>query len=107
MRTTMRCLTWAPLAAAAWLAGCAGAPGDKPTACADLPAAMAAMKNVRLVSATAEAADGKGTPAHCKVNGVANERTGTDGRQYAIAFEMRLPVGWNQRFLHQVNGGRA
>lgn len=107
MRTTMRCLTWAPLAAAAWLAGCAGAPGDKPapTACADLPAAMAAMMNVRLVSATAEPADGKGTPAHCKVNGVANERTGTDGRQYAIAFEMRLPVGWNQRFLHQVNGG--
>jgi hypothetical protein len=107
MTTMTRRFTWAPLAAVAWLAGCAGAPGDKPapTACADLPAAMAAMKNVRLISAVAEPADDKGTPAHCKVNGVANERTGADGRQYAIAFEMRLPAGWNQRFLHQVNGG--
>ena len=93
--------------AAVWLAGCAGAPGGTgaPVACAELPAALAAMKNVRLVSAQAVPDDGKGTPAHCKVEGVANERTGVDGRQYAIGFEMRLPVAWNQRFLHQVNGG--
>lgn len=86
--------------------GCAGTSSrGKPMACAELPASIAAMKNVRITAATAVADDGKGTPAHCQVNGVANERTGIDGRQYAIGFEMRLPMAWNRRFLHQVNGG--
>ena len=86
--------------------GCAGTSSrGTPVACAELPASIAAMKNVRITAATAVAGDGKGTPAHCQVNGVANERTGIDGRQYAIGFEMRLPVEWNRRFLHQVNGG--
>ena len=31
-------------------------------------------------------------PAHCKVNGVMNERTGVDGKPYAIGFELRMPV---------------
>ena len=34
-----------------------------------------------------------------------NERTGSDGKTYAIQFEIRLPAEWNGRFLHQVNGG--
>jgi feruloyl esterase len=36
-----------------------------------------------------------------------NERTGLDGKSYAISFEMRLPVIelWNGRFLQQANGG--
>ncbi len=88
------------------LAACAGAPPrSTPVACAELPAAVAALKDVRVTASATVADDGKGMPAHCKVNGVANERTGIDGRQYAIAFEMRLPAGWNRRFLHQVNGG--
>lgn len=106
MTLTTRTFAWTPVAAVVWLAGCAGAGnGTSPVACAGLPAAVAAMKNVRLTSATPVADDGKGTPAHCKVEGVANERTGIDGRSYAIGFEMRLPDQWNQRFLHQVNGG--
>ncbi len=44
-------------------------------------------------------------PAHCKVSGKMLERTGLDGKPYAIGFEMRLPTQWNQRFLFQVNGG--
>ncbi len=44
-------------------------------------------------------------PAHCKVLGRMNERTGVDGKPYAIGFEMRLPVPWNGRFLFQANGG--
>lgn len=44
-------------------------------------------------------------PAHCKVSGSMHERTGVDGKPYAIGFEMRLPVNWNGRFLFQVNGG--
>ena len=48
---------------------------------------------------------GDGLPMHCIVTGVVNERTGADGKSYAIRFEMRLPTEWNGRFLHQVNGG--
>lgn len=94
------------LAVSALLASCAATPPRPvPVACAELPAALATVKNLRLTSAREVAADDKGTPAHCQVNGLANERTGTDGRAYAIGFEMRLPAAWNQRFLHQVNGG--
>ena len=76
-----------------------------PVACADLLATLSALSQVRFAEVKAEAADDKGLPAHCLVKGLANERTGVDGRRYAIGFEMRLPVSWNQRFLHQVNGG--
>ena len=44
-------------------------------------------------------------PAHCVVSGSMNQRTGKDGKRYAIGFEMRLPVQWNGRFFHQANGG--
>ncbi|VWX57384.1 Tannase/feruloyl esterase family alpha/beta hydrolase [Burkholderiales bacterium 8X] len=45
-------------------------------------------------------------PAHCLVQGRINERTSpVDGNRYAIGFELRLPVAWNGRFFHQVNGG--
>ncbi len=30
---------------------------------------------------------------------------GIDGKTYAIRFELRLPVEWNERFVHQFNGG--
>jgi feruloyl esterase len=44
-------------------------------------------------------------PAHCLVKGKMLERKGSDGRDYAIGFEMRLPVAWNGRFYYQGNGG--
>jgi Tannase and feruloyl esterase len=47
----------------------------------------------------------KDLPRHCVLTGKVNERTGVDARTYAIQFEMRLPLDWNGRFLHQVNGG--
>lgn len=50
-------------------------------------------------------ADDPNAPAYCLIQGKAGERTGVDGKTYAIGFEMRLPVAWNGRFLHQVNGG--
>ena len=48
---------------------------------------------------------GDGLPKHCIVTGAVNDRTGVDGKRYAIRFEMRLPVEWNGRFLDQANGG--
>lgn len=62
------------------------------------------MKNVRITTAKLITSDGH-YPAYCLVQGKANERTGLDGKNYAIGFEMRLPLAWNGRFLHQVNGG--
>lgn len=44
-------------------------------------------------------------PEHCLVKGRMHERKGSDGRDYAIGFEMRLPVTWNGRFFYQGNGG--
>jgi pimeloyl-ACP methyl ester carboxylesterase len=44
-------------------------------------------------------------PAHCRVDGVIGERTGRDGKSYAIGFAVTLPVNWNGRFLFQGGGG--
>ena len=94
------------VAAAALLAtACTTGPKPGGLACGQLPQAMASLPGLRFTDAGNQAADNKGHPAHCKVTGLLNERTGSDGKRYAISFEMRLPQGWNKRFLHQVNGG--
>jgi Tannase and feruloyl esterase len=45
------------------------------------------------------------TGAYCLVKGEMFKRKGSDGRDYAIGFEMRLPTDWNGRFYYQGNGG--
>ena len=47
----------------------------------------------------------RAVPEHCLVKGRMYERRGSDGRDYAIGFEMRLPTAWNGRFYYQGNGG--
>jgi feruloyl esterase len=44
-------------------------------------------------------------PAHCRVDGVIDERTGRDGKSYGIGFAVALPADWNGRFLFQGGGG--
>ena len=44
-------------------------------------------------------------PAHCDVVGRIHERTGQNGKLYAIGFHLRLPVEWNGRFFFQGGGG--
>lgn len=44
-------------------------------------------------------------PPHCVVTGKIGERTGIDGKSYAIGFELRLPSEWNRRFFFQGGGG--
>jgi hypothetical protein len=58
-----------------------------------------------VIGAGKPAATEQNLPPHCIVRGIVNQRTGLDGKSYSIEFEMRLPVDWNGRFLHQVNGG--
>lgn len=48
---------------------------------------------------------GQAVAAHCRVTGRMHPRKGSDGRDYAIGFEMRLPQDWNGRFYYQGNGG--
>lgn len=44
-------------------------------------------------------------PAHCKVEGIVNERKGAGGKSYGIGFAIALPDDWNGRFLLQGGGG--
>jgi feruloyl esterase len=79
----------------------ARAEGD---ACSPVTTASLSIPGVEIVASKLQEA-GDGLPKHCTVSGVANKRTGADGKSYAIQFELRLPFEWNGRFLHQVNGG--
>jgi len=44
-------------------------------------------------------------PAYCRADGVIDERTGRDGKPYAIKFAVAMPENWNGRFLMQGGGG--
>lgn len=77
--------------------------------CEALPSKLQ-LANTRIESAASVAAGtvmqgDKAVPAHCLVKGRMHERKGSDGRDYAIGFEMRLPLNWNGRFYYQGNGG--
>jgi feruloyl esterase len=72
--------------------------------CSPVTTASLSVPGVEIVASKLQEA-GNGLPKHCIVAGLANQRTGADGKSYAIQFELRLPAAWNGRFLHQVNGG--
>ena len=110
-------------AASALLSGCAGLFFNQPTHgellafhnrsslknCTSLADGVQ-YDNTSLTSATDVPAGtmmlaGKPVSAHCLVKGEIFKRTGSDGRPYAIGYEMRLPQSWNGRFYYQANGG--
>ena len=72
--------------------------------CSPVTTASLAIPGIEIVATKLQEA-GNNLPKHCIVTGLANRRTGADGKTYSIQFEMRLPAEWNGRFLHQVNGG--
>ena len=51
------------------------------------------------------AGDTPARPQHCLVRGALNQRSGIDGKPYALQFELRLPVDWNGRFWYSGGGG--
>jgi len=56
------------------------------------------------------AAQGRGRgavnlPAHCRVEGTIDRRTGAEAKSYGIGFAVALPDSWNGRFLFQGGGG--
>jgi len=44
-------------------------------------------------------------PAHCRVDGILERRTGVAGVEYGIRFALALPDDWSGRFLFQGGGG--
>lgn len=131
-RNKLRGASLALFAAALLVQGCNGSGGDGVAApplamgvdCADV-AKLALPANVKVTEATRiegdtvrPAANAAFLPAHCKVQGQVNARTGkawatnpADGKvsvvdaPYAIGFELRLPKDWNGRFFFQGGGG--
>jgi pimeloyl-ACP methyl ester carboxylesterase len=44
-------------------------------------------------------------PVHCRVNGMLDRRTGSDGKTYGIRFAIALPDNWAGEYLQQGGGG--
>ncbi|WP_204429736.1 tannase/feruloyl esterase family alpha/beta hydrolase [Alloalcanivorax marinus] len=99
------------------LAGCGGSSSSDSTADAASPfvkqcEALAGLPvdggSVTTATYTA-ASDGDPSsalwPDHCLVRGAMNERTGIDGKPYALRFEVRLPAEWNDRLYYQGGSG--
>ncbi len=80
-----------------------GLPTLAQTPCAEMPGT--APEGVEITEATATPASDEIPVAHCLLRGTMAKRTGSDGRPYALRFELRLPDDWSGRFLHQFNGG--
>lgn len=88
------------------LAACGGSDALATLACTDITTAKLNIPNLQVASAVEVAASGV-LPAHCKVTGALNARTGVDGKPYAIGFELRTPLAaaWNGKFFFQGGGG--
>jgi hypothetical protein len=65
-----------------------------------VPDAGAAIEITRAeMVAAGQATGGRGgpgpmLPAHCRVNGIVDKRTGADGKTYGIRFAVALPDNW-------------
>ena len=104
--TACSSMTGAPSAGSARLGPAVGAPLKT---CADLAQAFrfdqTRVDAVSTVPAGSLKLAGQPVAEHCLVKGAMHPRKGSDGRDYAIGFEMRLPKDWNGRFYYQGNGG--
>jgi len=79
-------------------------------ACDAITTAALGVSNLKIslaqsIAAKTDATDANNYPAHCQVQGNINERTGADGKPYAIGFELRMPNTWNGKFFFQGGGG--
>jgi hypothetical protein len=50
-------------------------------------------------------AAGPALPAHCRVEGILDKRTGVGGKTYGIGFAISLPENWTGQFLQMGGGG--
>ncbi len=104
-RRCPRASVWLALCTTALFTSQAGAQGAARTperSCTSLE--QLATAGFRIVALLARDADAK-YPAHCDLTAALDERTGIDGRRYAIGMHLRLPAAWNGRFVFQGQGG--
>jgi hypothetical protein len=80
--------------------GCAGL-----TTLAVPPALLDAADDVVQITLAQPVAATSTLPAHCRIRGAINPRTGVNNTPFAIGFELRLPDAWSGRFLFQGGGG--
>jgi len=92
--------------AAAALTACGGSDDPRPLSCTDISTVTLGLTGLK-VAQSAEVAASGAQPAHCIVTGTVNDRTGIDGKLYAIGFELRLPqpADWKGKFFFQGGGG--
>lgn len=76
-----------------------------PMACDGLTAKALGLSGVRLTEVASVPAGEESPVNACRVRGVMAERTGMDGKPYALSFELNLPEDWNGDYVHQFNGG--
>jgi hypothetical protein len=95
------------------------AKGATPTTCTALkdfkaPGFDVVIDKAELVAASTGSAPAAGgppgpprpaLPAHCRIDGTIDKRTGRNNRPYAIGFAVTMPTAWNGRFLFQGGGG--
>jgi pimeloyl-ACP methyl ester carboxylesterase len=84
-------------------------PEGSPIPCADIATARLGSNDVVVTQADevpASSSGGIAHPRHCAVRGQIGARTGSDGKPYAIGFELRLPQdGYTERLFFQGGGG--
>ena len=95
--------------------GAVAALAQSPDKCGDLakfqmPGTKIEITRAELVAAGPAAGGRAGQtgpmlPAHCRVNGIVDRRTGPDGKTYGIRFAIALPANWTGQFLQQGGGG--
>jgi len=92
---------------AAVLGGCGNDDDEVASAaCTELTTDRLALAGLTIERAT-EVAASDTLPAHCRIGGTLDPRTGIDGKPYAIGFELRLPLSdaWNGKFFFQGTDG--
>jgi hypothetical protein len=70
-----------------------------------LPGVDVEIRSAEALAASTGGAPGGPLPAHCRVDGVIDERIGANGATFGINFALALPEDWNGRFLFQGGGG--
>ena len=111
----IRCMQRSWILLVFFASGAVAALAQSPDACADLakfqmPGAKIEITRAALVAAGPAAGGRAGQagpvlPAHCRVNGIMDRRTGPDGKNYGIRFAIALPANWTGQFLQQGGGG--
>lgn len=78
---------------------------DTKLTCGNLTTETLGITGLTVISSEEVAKDDTFAVDHCRVLGTTGEHMGIDNQSYAINFELRLPNTWNEKFVHQFNGG--